>query len=73
MSRSENANRAYIRLGRGELELHETDLGLFDSAWPASTGDNILLQTDTVEELCVVDSAANFLDEADVSKVDVAG
>jgi hypothetical protein len=61
----------HIRLWRAELELDETDLGLFDSRRTASRVDDVLLQRDAVDELGVLDGAADLFDDADVAQVDV--
>lgn len=61
----------HVRLGRGQLELDERDLGLLHAPRAAAGGDDVLVEHDAVDELGVLDGAADLLDDADVTQVDV--
>jgi len=56
-----------------QLELNESNLGLFHPCWAPSGDDNVLVQDDTLHELSVFNGTSNFFHNADVSQVDIRG
>jgi hypothetical protein len=63
-----------VTLGGGEWELNETDFGTLNAGWATSEVTGLLVDKDeSVNELALVDSAAQFLGNVDVSEVDVVG
>lgn len=61
----------YIRLGRTQLELNETDLGLLDPRWATRRGDNGLIEHDTIDEFGVFNGTANFLHNSNIPEIDI--
>lgn len=63
-----------VRLGGGERELDESDLGLLDSGGATSEVRHLLVDKDeSIDELGVINGATEFLLDIDVSEVDVVG
>ena len=63
--------RTYIRFGRGELELNDTNLCLLDPGRSTCRSDRVLMKQYTIHQFSVIDRSSDFLDESDVAKVDV--
>ena len=63
--------RAYVRLGRRELELRDGDLGLLNLGGTASRLDHVLGEDQASAELSVVDGASDLLHNLDVPQVNV--
>lgn len=61
----------HVGLGRAQLELDQSDLGLLHPRRSARTGDDTLVECQTLDELGVVDGASDLLHDPDVSQVDV--
>ena len=56
-----------------ELELDQSNLGLFYPRRPANGCNDILVQDHTLNQLGVFDGSANFLDNTDIAKVNIRG
>ena len=63
----------YVGFGSRQLELDQTDLGLFDARRATSTGNDILVEDDTFDKLSVFYCATDFLYDPYVTEVDVGG
>mmetsp|Transcript_27810 Transcript_27810/g.65685 ORF Transcript_27810/g.65685 Transcript_27810/m.65685 type:complete len:452 (+) Transcript_27810:162-1517(+) len=62
-----------VRLGRGEAELDEADLGVGHLAGPARRVPRALREDEAVDERGLVDGAAELLHHGNVVQVDVGG
>jgi len=62
-------SRTYIRFGRGQLELNDTDLCLLDPGRSTCRSDRVLMKQYTIHQFSVINCSTDFLDEADVTKV----
>mmetsp|Transcript_38276 Transcript_38276/g.94791 ORF Transcript_38276/g.94791 Transcript_38276/m.94791 type:complete len:468 (-) Transcript_38276:358-1761(-) len=60
-----------VRLGRREAELDQADLGVDDARRTARNLDRLLREHETVDQLGVVDGAAELLDDGHVAQVHV--
>jgi hypothetical protein len=69
--RSKQLQSAYVRLGRRELELDQTDLGLLHAGGSTSTFNDILSEDETIDELSVVDGTANLLDNTNILQINI--
>lgn len=64
---------AYVGFGCTELELDETDLGLFYPCGATDGCNNVLVEDNAFYEFGILDRAANLLDYSDITKVDIRG
>ena len=62
-----------VRLRRRDAKLDERDLGVLDARRPSGAAGRALVEHEAVDELGVVDGAAELGDDADVAKVDCLG
>ena len=63
-----------VTLRGGEWELNETDFGSLNAGWATSEVTGLLVnENESVNELALVNSTAQFLCNVDVSEVDVRG
>ena len=68
------ANRGTnIRFRGTKLELNDPNFSFFYACWTSGGHDDILVEDDTVNEFGVLYRSAHFLDNADVSKVNIGG
>lgn len=62
-----------VRLRRGQAELDQSDLGVLDAGGASGAAGRALVEDEAVDELGVVDGAAELGDDADVAEVDRLG
>jgi hypothetical protein len=55
------------------LELDDGNFGLFHARRATGGNDNVLVEDNTVHQLGVLDRPADFLDDADISQIDIGG
>lgn len=61
--------KAYIRLGRAQLELDETYPGLLNPRRTSAALDDRLVQDQAINHLTILNCPANFLDYSDITQV----
>ncbi|KAI3492768.1 hypothetical protein L1887_42565 [Cichorium endivia] len=61
----------HVRLGAAQLELAHGDLGLLHARGAAAARHDVLRQHEALDELRVVDGAADLLDDADVAQIHI--
>ena len=61
----------HVRLGRTQLELNQTNLRLLDSVRSARTANDSLVQSQSIDQLGVINRSSDLLDDSDVSKIHV--
>jgi hypothetical protein len=66
-------SNTHVWFGSAQLELNETNLGLFHPCWTPSRDDDVLVQDDTLHELSVFNSSADLFDNTDISQIDIRG
>lgn len=63
--------KTHIRLGAAQLELADCDLCLLHTCGPTRPTNDVLLQYQTLNKLCVINRTSNLLDQADIAKIHV--
>ena len=61
----------HIRFRRTELELDNCNLGFFHAGWTPSRYDDILVEYDTFDQLCVFDCPTDLFDYANITEIDI--
>lgn len=56
-----------------QLELNQTDFGLFYPRGAPSRDNNVLVEDDTLNEFSVFDGATDLLDNSNISQIDIRG
>jgi len=68
-----HAINTHIRFGSTQLELNETDLGLFHPCRTPGGDDNVLVEDDTLHEFSVFNGTANLFNDTDIPQIDIRG
>ncbi len=63
----------HIRLGRAELELNETNLGLLHTDRSIGILQDSLGKDESIDQLAIFDRSSDLLDDSDVLKIDIIG
>lgn len=61
----------HIRFRRTELELNETNFCLLHPSGTTFARDHGLVQDDAVDQFRILDGTTNFLDNSDITKIDI--
>jgi hypothetical protein len=66
-----NVDLNYIRLGRRQLELHESNLCLFHARRASSGLERILGQHEAIDEMRVINGSTELLNKSDILQINV--